>query len=140
VSPKLIILVEDDHNLRHSIALILKHAGYKVTVTDSACAAMDCLRLGEHQLVISDNNMPDARQVLIPGVLDNYPDLSLLILTDLTLPDIEKDEIPAHLQYLVKPVAPEHLLACVATFFNNLGEPEYNDKDTKYINQNTVYR
>ncbi len=35
MSPKLIILVEDDSNLRQSIALILQRAGYLVTTTES---------------------------------------------------------------------------------------------------------
>jgi DNA-binding NtrC family response regulator len=115
MSPKLIILVEDDINLRQSIALILQRAGYLVTVTDCAYKAMDIIQSGKYQLIISDINMPETRNVLLPKVLGIYPYMSIVILTDQSISEIEKEDKLLSAQYLVKPIAPERLLDCVRT-------------------------
>jgi DNA-binding NtrC family response regulator len=132
--PKLIILVEDDLNLRQSIVLILERAGYLVDATDCAYKAMDIIRSGNYQLVISDFNMPATKTVLLPKVHDNYPNISVVILTDQSLSEVDKEEKLLRTQYLLKPIAPERLLDCVGmilnqkeTFTNNeLGNPPVN--------------
>ncbi len=111
--PKLIILVEDDVNLRQSIALILQRAGYLVTATDCVSEAMDLLSSGRYQLVISDINIPETRKVLIPGILADHPELSIVILTDQKLSENEKKGKLLSAHYLIKPVAPERLLDSV---------------------------
>ena len=52
MNPKLIVLVEDDPNLRQSIALILQRAGYFVTATDCVYKAMDIIQSGNYQLAL----------------------------------------------------------------------------------------
>jgi len=113
MSPKLIILVEDDLNLRQSIVLILERAGYLVDATECPYKAMDIIKSGNYQLVISDFNMPDTKKVLLPKVHENYPNLFNVILTDQSLPEIDKEDKQLRDQYLIKPIAPERLLDCV---------------------------
>jgi DNA-binding response OmpR family regulator len=115
MSPKLIILVEDDLNLRQSIALILLRAGYFVTATDCVFKAMDIIQSGNYRLIIADVNIPETRDVLISKVLGIYPNLSIVILTDQSSSEIEKEGKLLSAHYLIKPIAPERLLDCVGT-------------------------
>jgi DNA-binding NtrC family response regulator len=115
MSPKLIVLVEDDLNLRQSIALILLRAGYFVTATDCVFKAMNILQSGNYHLIIADVNIPETRKVLLPKVLGTYPNLSIVILTDQSSTEIEKEDKLLCAHYLIKPIAPERLLDCVRT-------------------------
>ncbi len=115
MSPKLIVLVEDDLNLRQSIALILQRAGYFVTATDCIYKAMNIIEAGNYHLIITDINMPGTRNELLPKVLVNHPNLSIVILTDQSLMENEKEDKLLSAHYLMKPIAPERLLDCVVT-------------------------
>jgi DNA-binding NtrC family response regulator len=113
MSSKVIILVEDDLNLRQSIVLILERAGYLVYATECPYKAMDILRSGNYQVIISDFNMPDTKKVLLPKMHENYPNLFNVILTDQSVSEIDKEDKQLRDQYLIKPIAPERLLDCV---------------------------
>ena len=113
MSDKLIILVEDDLNLRQSIALILQRAGYLVTATDCVHKAMDIIQSGKYHLIISDINLPETRNVLLSKVFAIYPYMSIVILTDQSISEKEKQDQRLSAHYLVKPIAPERLLDCV---------------------------
>jgi two-component system response regulator HydG len=115
MSPILIALVEDDVNLRQSIALILQRAGYLVTATDCIYKAMEIIRSGNYQLVIADSNIPETNKVFLPKILGIYPYLSIVILTDQSIAETEKEGKLLSAHYLVKPIAPERLLDCVGT-------------------------
>jgi DNA-binding NtrC family response regulator len=120
MSPKFIILVEDDINLRQSIALILQRAGYLVTATDCVYKAMDFIQSRKYNLLISDTNIPETRNMLLPKVLAIYPYLSIVILTDQALQEIEGDDKLLSVQYLHKPIAPERLLDCVGAILGKV--------------------
>jgi len=120
MSPELIILVEDDMNLRQSIALILQRAGYLVTATDCVSKAMDIIHSGKYHLIISDINMPETKNILLPKVLGIYPYMSVVILTDQSILETEKEDKLLSAQYLVKPIAPERLLDCVGTIMGKM--------------------
>jgi DNA-binding NtrC family response regulator len=117
MSSKLIMLVEDDNNLRQSFALILQRAGYSVTATECVNKAMSMIQSGNYQMVISDLNMPTTRKVLIPQMVETYSNLPLVILTDQSTAEVEKEEKSLSAYYLVKPIAPERLLDFVQTIF-----------------------
>lgn len=123
MSSKLIMLVEDDNNLRQSFALILKRAGYSVTATECVYKAMSMIQSGNYQLVISDMNMPTTRNVLIPQMIETYSNLPLVILTDRSTNEVEKEEKLISAHYLVKPIAPERLLDFVQTIFSMNNKP-----------------
>jgi DNA-binding NtrC family response regulator len=117
MSSKLIMLVEDDNNLRQSFALILQRAGYTVTATECVSKAMSMIQSGDYHMVISDLNMPTTRKVLIPKMVETYSNLPLVILTDQSTAEVEKEEKSLSAYYLVKPIAPERLLDFVQTIF-----------------------
>jgi DNA-binding NtrC family response regulator len=125
MSPKLIVLVEDDLNLRQSIVLILQRAGYFVTATDCAYKAINIIQSGNFHLIITDINMPGTRDALLPEVLGQYPSLSIVILTDQSSSEIEKEGKLLSAQYLIKPIAPERLLDCVGAIMGK--QRNFND-------------
>jgi DNA-binding response OmpR family regulator len=115
MSPKIILLVEDDQNLRQSITLILQRAGYLVTETDCAYKAMDLIQSRKYNLVITDINIPDITNIFLPRVLGIFPYVSIVILTDQVMNESGVDGRILSGHYLVKPIAPERLLDCVNT-------------------------
>jgi two-component system, chemotaxis family, chemotaxis protein CheY len=115
MSPKLILLVEDDQNLRQSITLILQRAGYLVTETDCAYKAMDLLQSRKYHLVITDINIPDIKSIFLPRALGIFPYVAIVILTDQLMQESENEGRMLSGHYLVKPIAPERLLDCVNT-------------------------
>jgi DNA-binding NtrC family response regulator len=136
MSPKLIVLVEDDVNLRQSIALILQRAGYLVTATDCINRALSIIQSGSYHMLISDMNMPDVRNILIPKILGTHPFLSIVLLTDQSLSEIDKDNKLRSAYYVIKPVAPERLLDYVETILSEKGKSNHNHSDSKPVNQN----
>ncbi len=121
MSPKLIILVEDDLNLRQSMALILQRVGYFVTSTDCVTSAMNIIQAGNCHLIIADIDIPDTRTLLLPRILGLYPQLSIVILTDQSSAEIEREDKLLSAHYLIKPIAPERLLDCVVTIMGRNG-------------------
>ncbi len=122
MSSILIILVENDSNLRQSISLLLQRAGYFVTATDCVYHAMDILQSGRYQLVITDTNTPETQNVLLPKLLINYPRVSVVVMTDQPLSEAEKEGEEEQAHYLIKPIAPERLLDCVGTIISSSQE------------------
>jgi DNA-binding NtrC family response regulator len=117
MSAKLILLIEDDQNLRQSFVLILQRAGYLVTATECVSKAMSMIKSSKYQLIISDMNMTTTQNSLIPIILSMYPNLSLVILTDQSINEVGKGGVFNGAHYLSKPIAPERLLDFVQTIF-----------------------
>ena len=126
MSPKLIILIEDDVNLRQSIALVLQRAGYLVTATDCVYMAMGFIQSRKYNLIIMDNNIPETRKVLLPNVLGISPYLSIVVLTDQSSLESEGEDKLLSAHYLIKPIAPERLLDCVWTILGK--QINYNEE------------
>jgi two-component system cell cycle response regulator CpdR len=126
MSPKLIMLVEDDVNLRQSVALILQRAGYLITTTDCVTKAIPIIQSGSYHLLITDINMPDTRNTLIPEVLAMHPSLSIVILSDQSASENEKEYRLLSAHYLHKPIASEQLLDCVGTILGKNGNSKHN--------------
>ena len=124
MSAKSIILVENDNNLRQSIALILQRAGYVVSATDRADRALELLSKRKYHLLISDINLSETSKVLLPRVLRIFPQLPIVILTDQSKIEAEIESKLFSAYYLIKPVAPERLLDYVGSILgreNNHG-------------------
>ena len=125
MSPKLIILVENDCNLRQSIALILQRAGYLVITTDCVHEAMDQLSRSHYNLVISDFNIPETRDILLPTLPREYPNLPIVVLTDQSSAEVERERKLSSAHFLLKPVAPERLLDSVGSILINSNNPDH---------------
>jgi DNA-binding response OmpR family regulator len=110
-----ILVVDDEENLRRTLALILQREGYMVMTAASAEEARGWFQNGAFDLVFLDLKLPDASGLtLLPEMRSDYPDMPVLILT-------AQDKLGVALEavrngardYLLKPVDPLILLARV---------------------------
>jgi len=115
MSQKTIMLVENDINLRQSIALILQREGYYVTATDCVDRALEMLKPGGYHMLISDIDLPESVDSWLPRVIAVHPHLPIVILTDESSGEVERQCQRFNAHYLSKPVAPEHLLDSVGS-------------------------
>ncbi len=108
---KSILIVDDDRNLRQSMALILRRANYEVDTAADGAEALTDLEAKKYDLAILDIMMPDEGSILLPKVLRLYPRLPVLILSAQAGPENshEAKHRGKHAR-LVKPVTPEILL------------------------------
>lgn len=106
-----VLLVDDQPELRRLFARTLTKKGHDVVAAASAAAAIDLLRDGEFDLVISDVQMPDISGVeLLRRIHERDPDLPVLLLSG--MPDLETAmQAVQHgaFEYLTKPVSFEKL-------------------------------
>ena len=111
MSLKSILIVDTDRNLRYSMALILRRAGYRVAMAGSAAEALENLKTGKYDLTILDMLMPDDGSILLPKLLYLYPGLAILALTAQASSEttLETCQLGKH-SHLTKPVTPETLL------------------------------
>jgi DNA-binding response OmpR family regulator len=116
MSLKSILIVDIDRNLRYSMALILRRAGYRVALAGSAAEALENLKTAEYDLTILDMLMPDDGAILLPKLLHLYPGLAILVLTTQMSSEtsLEIGHLGKHSR-LTKPVTPETLLERVRT-------------------------
>jgi DNA-binding response OmpR family regulator len=107
-----ILIVDDEPNLRNTLALILQKANYEVDTASNVTEAAEKLALSQHDLVFLDLKMPDGDGItLLSNLRKRYPDLPVLILTAHATLDsaIEAVRLGAR-DYLLKPVDPTLIL------------------------------
>ncbi len=111
VPARSVLIVDSDLNLRLSLALILRRAGYSVTTVGRACEAQERLKTDQFKLVILDVLTIDNKLTLLPKVLEEYPKTAILAFTAQWSPETAEElknlGISAHLE---KPVTPTSLL------------------------------
>jgi DNA-binding response OmpR family regulator len=120
MSPRSILIVDEDRNLCHSFALILRRAGYLVETAASAAEVLYCLQAHLYDLTILDMMLPDGTSILLPRLLKLYPHSAFIVLTyqaGLEIP-IEINHLGVHSR-LVKPITPEALLERVKAVFED---------------------
>ncbi len=77
-----ILVVDDEPNLRNTLALILKHEGYSVKTAASAEESLTQLGNSSYALVFLDLKMPGINGLqLLPEIKKMYPDLRVLVFT-----------------------------------------------------------
>ncbi len=108
-----ILVVDDEENLRRSLAMILERVGYSVTTAASVAEARNCLQSGAYNLVFLDLKLPDAGgHTLLPELHSQYPDMPVIILTAHDKLGVALDaDRSAAVDFLLKPVDPAILLA-----------------------------
>jgi len=124
--PRFILVVDDDDNLRSTLAMILQREEYRVRTARSAAQAIEILEANLFDLVLLDMNLPDANGLTVLTRLRGlYPTLPVLILT--AYPSTSKAKEVAefgYLAYLIKPVDPSMLLGCIEGLFSESSEPK----------------
>jgi CheY-like chemotaxis protein len=115
VASKTILVVDDDLNLRQTLVIILRNAGYEVEFAEDASKGMVLLQGRPYDLMILDYKMPgiDGLQ-LLKTVRNLHPDLPVFFLTGNGSPELEKEAQAYGVKgYLVKPADPERILQLV---------------------------
>ncbi len=110
-----ILIVDDEKNLRLTLAAILQRAGYTVTAVGYPQDALRCLESGPFDLAFLDLQLPDMDGLTLLGEIRRmYADMPVLILTaHATLKSsIEAVRMGAR-DYLLKPVDPPLILSRV---------------------------
>jgi DNA-binding response OmpR family regulator len=120
-----ILVIDDEPNLRRSLALILQRSGYSVTTAENAEQVHRCLEAGAYDLVVLDLMMPDVNGLdLLPQIRSRYPDMPVFILTaHATLDSAIEAVRKGARDYLLKPVDPEQILARVREVMNEQQQP-----------------
>ena len=108
-----ILIIDDEPNLRRSLALILQREGYSVTTAGNAKEAHQCLEAGPFDLVFLDLKMPEVSGLdLLPDISELYPNMPVLILTaHATLDSAIEAVRKGARDYLLKPIEPDLILA-----------------------------
>jgi DNA-binding response OmpR family regulator len=115
-----ILIIDDEANLRQSMARILQRAGYEVTAAANGMEGLTLLAQDGFDLVYLDIRMPDINGLeVLKNIHRQYPDLPVILFT--AQPDVHS-AIQALRQgasdYLLKPLKPaqviEHTRAILA--------------------------
>jgi|WetSurMetagenome_2_1015567.scaffolds.fasta_scaffold148741_2 DNA-binding response OmpR family regulator len=109
--PESILIVNEDRNLRQSMALILRRASYQVDTAGTSADALTDLKKRHYDLVIVDLMTPFNGAILLPNLLSLYPSQAILVLTSQASPESDCELVHGGLHSrLNKPVTPEALL------------------------------
>jgi len=110
-----ILIVDDELNLRRTLAFILQRAGYLVVTVPDGLGALNTLKTGSFDLAIIDLQLPDTEgEILADEFHKINSHLPVIILTG--HPTFElKSELSSQkiAAYLAKPIDPIHILAKV---------------------------
>jgi two-component system chemotaxis response regulator CheY len=116
-----ILVVDDEEHIRKVVTMILTKAGYDVVEAEDGEKAIAALNAGDNPLMV-DVVLCDIRMPKINGVeairyfRDQYPSVPVIVLTG--YPDTQDATTlfrQGVMEYLVKPVDRERLLASVAS-------------------------
>ncbi len=110
--PGNVLIVDDEENLRNTLAFILKRAGYYITTAESAKEALSCLALGSFDIIVLDLRMPEMDGMSLMSLIhDKYPSSPIFILTAYgNLESAIKALRLGARDYFLKPVDPAHLI------------------------------
>jgi DNA-binding response OmpR family regulator len=111
-----ILVIDDEPNLRRTMALILERAGYNVKATGVAAEVRQLLKECDFHLAFLDLEMPGVRGLdLLPELRLGYPHVPILILTAHASLDSAIEAVRKGARdYLLKPIDPEHIIARIA--------------------------
>ncbi len=111
-----ILLVDDQVNMRRSMALLLGHEGYAVREAAGASDALAALRSGPVDVVLTDVRMDGESDgaTLLRAVKARDPEIEVVLVTAFgTIADAVDAIKSGAYDYLTKPVDPERLLITV---------------------------
>ncbi len=116
----LVLVVDDEPDVRKVVKMTLEKAGYGVLEAEDGAQAMERIKEDENPLVldviITDIRMPKVNGVeAINYFQDQWPSVPLIVLTGFPDTNMATDMIKRGIKdYLVKPVEAEKLISAVA--------------------------
>ena len=118
-----ILVVDDEPDVRRVVSLILRKAGYEVLEASDGEQAIEVIKSGEDPLllrvIMTDIRMPVRDGVsLVKYLLQEWPSKRIIVLTGYPSLDMALGFLNlGAIDYLVKPVEEDRLLAAVAKAF-----------------------
>jgi DNA-binding response OmpR family regulator len=117
-----ILVVDDEANLRQTVARVLQRAGFEVTTAASGKEGLALLSQQAFDLVYMDIRMPDMNGLeTLQAINTNYPKLPVILFTG--QPDLNSAVSALRqgaLDYLQKPLKPELIIERAQTILLNL--------------------
>jgi CheY-like chemotaxis protein len=108
-----VLLVDDDHFMRHEFAEIMRAAGMEVFEASDGEEGLKAISGRHFDVVVSDNHMPNlSGATMMRVVADKYPDTIRILATGNPLSDKDAEEHGVHVQ-IAKPYKPSVLLSAV---------------------------
>jgi DNA-binding response OmpR family regulator len=121
-----VLVIDDELNLRRTLAMILQRAGYRVTSTGDGREALEALRAGSFDLAFLDLKLPDTNGLdLLHEIRQIQPDIPVLILTaHATLESAMEAVRQGARDYMLKPIDPHYILARAGEILAEQHEPQ----------------
>ena len=123
-----ILLVDDEDNLRRTLALILCRQGYSVDTAATVAEAREHVENTTYDLAFLDLKLPDASGLtLLPELRERFPAMPVVILTAHDKLDAAIEAVRKGARdYLLKPIDPIVIIQKVKDIL-----AEYNQADTE---------
>ncbi|MDH5507837.1 MAG: response regulator, partial [Anaerolineae bacterium] len=124
-SPHTILIVDDEVNLRTTLAQILQTDGYAITGASNAQEALKYLQAGPYDITFIDLMMPKVSGLtLLKEIRALHPDMPVLILTANASIDSAIEAVRQGARdYLIKPIDPHQILARVKSILSEQNQP-----------------
>lgn len=120
-----ILLIDDDHNLRQTLSIILRREGYLVAEAATASEGLKKLGNASFELILLDLKLPDMDGLAaLPQIHQLCPDTPVLILTAYATLEsaIEAVRLGAR-DYILKPIDPPYILTRAREILDEQAEP-----------------
>ncbi|CAM2857752.1 response regulator [Vibrio ordalii] len=115
---KTVLVVDDSASIRQVVSMTLKGAGYQTIEAQDGKDALSKLAGNRVHLVISDVNMPNMDGITLLKELKQRPDTKftpvIMLTTESEASKKEQGRAAGAKAWVVKPFAPEQMLAAVA--------------------------
>ena len=110
-----ILVIEDEPNLRRTLVMILRQAGYAVTAVDHSEDALRSIDAQAYDLIFLDvDHIEFDGADLLATIYRLRPTISLLILTaSPAIETIDRSNPIGRQACLIKPIDPSQMLACI---------------------------
>jgi len=120
-----ILIVDDEENLRLSLAIILRRVGYDVMGAGTIKEARQRLEAAAYQLTFLDLKLPDESGLtFLPELRSRFPDMPVVILTAHDKLDAAIEAVRKGARdFLLKPVDPPLIIERVAEILSERQEP-----------------
>ncbi len=111
-----VILVEDEKGVRATLSGILEDAGYGVVGLEKGTVALEVIRRGEFDIIISDIRLPDVSGLeILELAREMNPDAAVIMVTGYASVETAIDAVnQGAYAYFIKPVNPDELKTAIA--------------------------